>query len=33
MPKNYKVYFPEQCHVELVEWEMPQPGAGELLAS
>ena len=31
MAKNYKVIFPEQSKVSLVEWEMPQPGVGEVL--
>ena len=31
MPKNYKVIFPEQSRVELVEWDVPQPGADEML--
>ena len=31
MQKNYKVIFPEQCKVALVEWDVPQPAAGEIL--
>ncbi len=31
MQKNYKVIFPEQSKVELVEWEMPTVGPKDLL--
>ena len=31
MQKNYKVIFPEQCTAALVEWDVPQPAAGEIL--
>lgn len=31
MDKNYKIIFPEKSRVELVEWEMPRIGDGDIL--